>query len=115
MMPEVVKQRRETNVLPPRDERFRVGKKVDVRAAVPFVREDVEHAAGELHDAEGVLEPAMRRAGIHEIRQRELMDVSEPLKRPRIDRRHFIRRNANEVVNRVSNFVLMLRHGFGAS
>jgi hypothetical protein len=59
-----------------------------------------------------MFETAVRGAGINEIGQSELMDVSEPLKRPRIDCRNFVRRDANKVVNRVPDLVLMLRHGY---
>lgn len=114
-MPEVVKQRGQTNDLPPGHERFAVGKEIEVRVAVLLVRDDVEDAAGQLHDAQGMFETAMRGAGINEVGQRQLMDVPEPLKWPRIDRRNFVRRDTNEVVKGVPNLVMVLRHGCPAS
>src|SRR5437763_11906199 len=46
----------------------------------PRLREDIEDPAGELHDAEAMFESAMRRTGIDEIRERQLVDVPVLLK-----------------------------------
>jgi hypothetical protein len=45
------------------------------------------------------------------IRQRELMNVPEALKRPGIDGCHFVGRDADEVMNRIANLVLVFGHG----
>jgi len=110
-MPEVVKERGEPNNFSPREECFGVGKNVDdVGMSVTFVRDDIEYAPGELHDSERVLEPAVCRARPNDLCQRELMTVPKPLQRPRVDRCDFISAHANEVVNRVADFMLMLLH-----
>jgi len=44
-----------------------------------------------------MLEPAMRRSRIDEIRQRELMNVPKTLKRSRGDGRNLVGRDADEV------------------
>lgn len=110
-MPEVVKEGGEPNNFSPREECFGVRENVDdIRVSVAFVRDDVEYAAGELHHPERMLEPAVRRTGVNEIRQRELMNVPKALKRPRVDRCDFVGGHADEVVDRIADLVLMLRH-----
>jgi alkanesulfonate monooxygenase SsuD/methylene tetrahydromethanopterin reductase-like flavin-dependent oxidoreductase (luciferase family) len=110
-MPEIVKQCREPNHLPPCDQRFAVGEEVDIGMATAFVCDDVEDTAGQFHDAEGMFEPAMRRSGIDERRQRELVNVPKALEWARVDRRNFVGGDADEVVNGIADLVLMLRHG----
>ncbi len=109
-MSEVVKERAKPNDLSPCNERRAVGKDVDGRMPVVFVRDDVEYPAGQLHDAERVLEPAVRRAWVDEIGERELVNVPEALKRPGVDRCDLIGCDSDEVVNRIANLALMLRH-----
>jgi hypothetical protein len=62
-----------------------------------------------------VLEPPMGCSRVDEIRQCELVNVPEPLKRPGVDRRDLVRGDADKVVNRVADLVLMLRHCCTAS
>lgn len=115
-MPEVVEQGGEANHLPPGRQRFTVWKEVhDVRVAIALVGDDVEDSAGQLHHTQRVLEPPMGRARVDEIRQRELVNVPEPLKWAGVDRRDLVGCDADEVMNRVADLVLLLRHCSSAS
>ena len=109
-MSEVVKERAKPNDLSPCNERLAVGEDVDGRVPAVLVRDDVEHPAGQLHDAERVLEPTVRRAWVDEISERELVNVPKALKRPGVDRCDLIGCDSDEVVNRIADLVLMLRH-----
>lgn len=109
-----MKQRRESYDLSPSHECFAVGEEVDLGMAIPFMSDDVEDAAREFHHAERMLEAAVRCSGVDEGCQRELVDVTKTLKGPRVDRGYFVGCDA-EVVNRVTDLMLMLRHGCKAS
>src|SRR5437016_5325824 len=78
---EVVEERRKANDLSPCRKRFGIGKDIERAIAIAFVSDDVEHAAGEFHDSERVLEPAMRCSWIDQVCQRKLVNVAKPLKR----------------------------------
>src|ERR1041385_299344 len=109
-MSEVVEQSCEPNNLAPRRQGFAVREEIDRRMPIPFVGDDVENSTRQLHDPEGVLESTMSRAWVNEIRQRELVDVAKTLKRTRVDRRHFVRGDPHEVMDRVTDLMLMLGH-----
>jgi hypothetical protein len=81
-MAEVMKECRKPNDLSPGHKRFRIRKDLNRTVSVPFMSDDVEDAASELHDAERMLEPPMCRSWIDEVRQRKLVNVPKPLERP---------------------------------
>jgi hypothetical protein len=81
-MAEIMKESREPNDLSPCDKRLGIRKDVDRAISIPFVSDDVEDAAGEFHDSEGVLEAAMRRAWVDEVCQRKLVNVAKALEWP---------------------------------
>ena len=56
---------------------------------VLLVGDDVEDPRRQLHHPEGVLEAAVRRAGVDEIAERELVDVPQPLERRTVENRAF--------------------------
>jgi hypothetical protein len=74
------------------------------------VRHNVIDAAGQFHDPKGVLETAVRRPGIEEMREGELMDVAQPLHRPRIQNLTLQRLEADEDVNRIPDFMDVFCH-----
>jgi hypothetical protein len=86
-------------------------KLTDFVVAVVVLDEHVEDATGEVHDAEAVLEAPVSGAGVDEIRESELMDVSQTLKRPGIDDPSLIGRDPDEGVDRVADLVLVLWRG----
>ena len=100
----------ETNDLSPRDQRCAVGKEIDGRLTVSFMRDGVEDAARQLHHSERMFETAMRGPWVDEISQCELMNVSKALKRPRVDRRHLVGGDTDKVMNRIADLVLVLGH-----
>src|ERR1017187_1670589 len=57
-----------------------------------------------------MLKPLVRRCRVQQVRKSELMDVSKPLKWPRVQNCTFIRIQANKDVNRITNFVDVLTH-----
>lgn len=83
--------------------------------AIALVGDDVEDAPGQLHDAEGMLEAAMCRSGIDEVGERELVNVPKTLERSGVDGRNLVGGDADEVVNRVPDLVLVLGHACTAS
>src|SRR5260221_6357693 len=89
-MAEVVKQRCEANNLPPCHECIVVREDVEVPMPVPFMRQDIEDSSSQFHHAERVFKSTMRCSRVDEVGQRQLMYVSEPLKRPGVDRGNFI-------------------------
>src|SRR5208282_144253 len=72
--------------------------------------DDVEDSAGQFHDSKGMLEALVRRRGVEQVRQSELMDVAQPLKRPGIDDRTLIRVQADENMNGITYLMDMLAH-----
>ncbi len=68
-------------------------------------RDHVVHPAREVHDAQAVLEALVGGAGIDLVRERQLMDVPQPLKRWRVDDPPFVVIERDESVNRVSDLV----------
>src|SRR5712692_3151497 len=57
-----------------------------------------------------MLESTMRRAGVDQVCQSKLVDVPETLERRRIDDLALVRADGDEVVNRITEFVRVLRH-----
>lgn len=105
-MTEVVEESAESDELSPAAQRESL-RKLDVTMPVRLGRDHVENATRHLHHAEGMLESAVGSARIDQIRHRELMNVPQPLERPRVDRTHLVARNSNEVVNRIADLVLL--------
>ena len=77
---------------------------------VVAVRHDVEYASCELHNAERVLEPLVCRSRVNEIGQGELMDMTQPLEGSRVEGFTLVTIHSDKRVNRVSDFVNVLRH-----
>src|SRR5437762_14073764 len=71
-----------------------------------MTRNHVENPTREIHHAEAVLKAMMCRAGIDEVGQRQLVNAPQSLKRSRVDYSSFVRRNADECVNRIAKLVL---------
>ena len=69
------------------------------------IRNDVVDAAGQLHRSEGVFEPPVGRAWVHEVGHRQLVDVPEALQRRGVDHPPLVRVDADEVVHRVAELV----------
>jgi hypothetical protein len=72
---------------------------------VLWICNHVIDAARQIHDAEGVFESAVRSGRIDKIRQGELMDMPEALKRPRVNQVTLLRVQLNEPVDWVPDFV----------
>ena len=77
---------------------------------VVAVRHDVEYASCELHDAERVLEPLVCCSRVNETSQGELMDMAQPLEGSRVEGFTLVTVHSDKRVNRVSDFVNVLRH-----
>ena len=93
----------------------RVGRREDVfetasRPTVLGVREHVEDSAGEIHDAETMLETLVGRGRIDEPGEGELVNVPEELKSARVDDFAFVGREDDESVDRITELVVFLRH-----
>jgi hypothetical protein len=71
---------------------------------------DVIDTTGQIHDAERVFKSPVCSRGINEVGQRKLVDVTEPLKGPRVDDFPFLRIQLDEPVDWVPNFVDSIRH-----
>jgi len=56
-----------------------------------------------------MLESLVGRPRINKVGKRELMDISEPLKRERVDHSHFVVVVVDEDVDRIANLVSSLR------
>lgn len=69
---------------------------------VVWIRHDVEDPRRQIHHAQRMLEASMRRAGIDQIAQGQLVNVPQSLKRPAVDDRKFRRGDLDEHVQRVS-------------
>src|ERR1700709_1011506 len=64
--------------------------------------DNIENPAGQLHYAKRVFEPAMGCAGINQISQRELVNISEALEGARIEDLPLLRAQLDKNVDRVS-------------
>ena len=82
----------------------------DFVADVRGVGDDVEDPARQFHDAERMFEPLVRRRRIEHVGQRELVDVPQPLERPRVQDRTLVRVQPDEDVDRVADLVQVLAH-----
>ena len=67
----------------------------------PALAHDGERAAGQVIDAERVVEAGVRRARVHEVRVPQLLDVAQPLERRGIDDPHRDRVQPDRVPERV--------------
>ena len=70
----------------------------------------IEDTTGELHDAERMLEPRVRRSGVHEVGQPELMDMAKALEGTRIEDPTLIRIEPHKCVDGVPNLVNVFAH-----
>ena len=82
----------------------------DLIRDVGWIRHHVEDTAGEFHDAQRMLEPLVGCRRIKQVGQRQLVDVPQPLERPRIQHRPLVRVQPDEDVNRVADLVEVLAH-----
>jgi hypothetical protein len=80
------------------------------RPPVLGVGQNVEDSTREIHDSEAMLKALVRGCGIDQPRQRELVNVTESLKRPRIDDLSLIGGKHDEPMDRITEFVVFLRH-----
>jgi len=80
------------------------------RTAVLRVREHVEDSAGQIHNPETMLEPLMRGARVNEPGEGELVNVPKALEGARVDDFAFVGREDDESVDRITEFVVFLRH-----
>ena len=110
----VMTKRRDSQYSPPVASAIVAGERPqyssDLVCQVVWLRDDVKDSSGELHHAEGVLESLMRRARVDEVSKRQLMDVAQALKRAGIQDSAFVAVQTDEHVNRVADFVNVLRH-----
>jgi len=83
---------------------------ISERMASQGVKDNVENPPSKFHDAERVLEAAMRCAGIHQIRHGQLVDVTKPLEWPAVQYFPFARLNSNEIVNRIADLMEIFGH-----
>jgi hypothetical protein len=74
------------------------------------VRQNVEDSSGEIHDAETMLETFVRGGRIDEPGKGELVNMAKALERARIDNLPFVGRQYDESVNRITEFIVFLRH-----
>lgn len=81
------------------------------RPPILGVREDVEDSAGEIQDTETVLEALVCGRWINQPRQRQLVNMTEPLKGARIDDFTLVGRKDDESVDWITKFIVFLRHG----
>ena len=75
-----------------------------------FRRDDPKRTLRQFHYAERVLKPLVGRAGIHQVRQRQLMNMPKTLKRARIENLSLVRVEPSENMDGVPNFVDVFRH-----
>src|ERR1700678_453063 len=66
---------------------------------MPIIGYDIEYSPGQLHDAERMLKAPVGRSGIHEVGHRQLMNMSETLKRTAVKYFALLGLDANEVEN----------------
>lgn len=107
-MPDVMAKSRDSNygsVIAVRCWIVDVSERVGNQAGALFSRDDLfKQLTGDVHHAKRVLEPAMRCAGVHQIRHRKLMDRSQPLHWWRVDDLSFGLRELQKAVDSVAHF-----------
>ena len=64
---------------------------------------------GQLHNSEAVFKSFVGRSRIDKVGHRQLVNVAKPLDRARVENPPFIAVQSDEDVDRVSNFVVLLR------
>ncbi len=75
---------------------------------VIWIGDNIEHPTSKVHDTKGMLKPAMCCARINQIGRCKLVNMSQPLKRARVQYLSFIAIHADEDMDRVPNFMYVL-------
>src|SRR5258706_11955849 len=103
----VMQQTRQTDELPGDGQRrfFQFGNLLEVplQEVSARGRELVKPPTRKLHDAESVLEPGVRRAGIQELGQSQLTNVSQALKNPVVKNLALVFGKPDKPVDRTTN------------
>ena len=89
------------------DLRYRLGY---VGMHVLRIGDDVEDSAGQFHDSQRVLEPAMRCPWVYQIGRCQLVDVAKALHGNRVDHATLMIVEADELMHGVTYLVGELRH-----
>ena len=77
---------------------------------VLVAHDDVVHPPRQLHHAERVLEASVGAAGVDQVRERQLVDVAQPLERARVDDSQLVGIGLDEDMDGVANFIELFRH-----
>lgn len=76
----------------------------------PAIITNVIDPGGEIHDTEGMFEPAVGSARIDEVGKGKLMDFAEALERLAVEGLSFVRVEADEGVNGIADLVGLTGH-----
>ena len=85
----------------------------NLRMEICLGSDNIENPSGKLHYAQRMLESFVGSARIDQVRESELMNMSEALKRTRVEHFPLIRIQTDKNMDGVSDFVLVLRHDSG--